>query len=116
MPLSTYILFGLPLDLCRIFWKALVIVIPIFSFKGITQAYLLSISITHNKNLIPFIKRTLFINCISAKSEPQILSIKGECTFLLLKFLIIGLSNSSDNFLLGILKIPLPKVFLSKNL
>ena len=86
MPLSTHILFYLQFDLSRIFLKALVIVIPILSFKGITHVYLLSISITHNKNLIPFIKPTLFINCVSAKSAPQILSIKGECTFLLFSF------------------------------
>ena len=33
----------------------------------------------------------LLINCISAKSAPQILSVKGEYTFLLLNFLIIRL-------------------------
>ena len=36
-------------------------------------------SITHIKNLNPLLN--LLINCISAKSEPQILSIKGECTY-----------------------------------
>ena len=50
---------------------------------------------THNKNLN--ILLNLLINCISAKSAPQILSIKGECTFLLSFFLIIGLCNSSAN-------------------
>ena len=62
---------------------------------------------THNKSLNPLI--SLLINCISAKSVPQILSIK-ECTFLSLNFLIIGLSNSLANSLLGIFSflIPLP--------
>ena len=40
LPLSTHILFGFPLDSFKSFWKALVIVIPFLSFKGITQAYL----------------------------------------------------------------------------
>ena len=44
----------------------------------------------------------LLINCISARSAPQLLSIKDECTFLFLKFLIIGLCNSSANSLFEI--------------
>ena len=36
-------------------------------------------SITHNENLNPLLN--LLINCISARSAPQIFSIKGECTF-----------------------------------
>ena len=58
-------------------------------------------SITHNKNL----NRSLNLlgNCISARSAPQILSIKGECTFLFSNFLIIGLCNSSANFLLDLI-------------
>ena len=35
---------------------------------------------------------------MSARPAPQILSVKGECTFLLLNFLITGLCNSSANF------------------
>ena len=68
-------------------------------------------SITHNKNLNPLLN--FLINCISAKSAPQILSMKGECIFLLLKFLIIGLFNSRANSLLEIfsLLIPLPGLF-----
>ena len=52
----------------------------------------------------------------SAKSAPQILSIEGECTFLLLTFLIIGLCNSSANPLLEIfsLLILLSEDILSK--
>ena len=62
---------------------------PFLSFKGITQAYLLKTSITHNKNLNPLLN--LLYNCISAKTMPQILSLNEEYTFLLLNFLIIGL-------------------------
>ena len=51
-------------------------------------------------NLTPLLQ--LLINWISAKSKPQILSIKGDFTFLLLNFLIIGLCNSSANSLLEI--------------
>ena len=97
----------------KIFWAALVIAISFLSFKGMTHAYLLQMSMTHNENLKPLLN--LLINCISAKSLTQILSIKD--TFLLLKFLIIGLCNSSANSLLEIfsLVISLLKVFLSKN-
>ena len=42
------------------------------------------------------------INCISARSATQILSIKGEYTFLFLNFLIIRLCNSSANSLIDI--------------
>ena len=52
---------------------------PFLSFKGTTQAYLLKISITHNKNVNPLLN--LLINCISAKSAPQILSLNVEYTF-----------------------------------
>ena len=41
----------------------------------------------------------LFINFISTRSAPQIMSIKDECTFLFSNFLIIGLCNSSANSL-----------------
>ena len=37
-------------------------------------------SITHNENLNPLLN--LLINCISVRLAPQILSIKGECTFI----------------------------------
>ena len=75
------------------------------------QAHLLSISTTHNKNQNPLLN--VLINCISAKSTPQILSIKGKCTFLLLNFPIIGLCNYFANSLLEIFLflIPLPEVF-----
>ena len=73
-------------------------------------------SIAHNKNLNPILN--LLINCISSKSAPQILSIKGECTFSLLNFPVIVFSNSFANSLLQIFSflIPLPEVYLSKSL
>ena len=62
---------------------------PFLSFKGTTQAYLLKISITHNKNLRPLLY--LLNNYISAKSTPKILSLNVEYTFLFLNFLMMGL-------------------------
>ena len=70
--------------------------------------------ITHNKKRIPLLN--LLIDCISARSGPQVLSIKGECTFLFIKFS-DGLCNSSANSLFQIFSfLILPEVFLSKNL
>ena len=57
-------------------------------------------SITHNKNLTPTLN--LHINCISARSTPQMLSSKDECTFLFSNFLVIGLYSSSNNSLLDL--------------
>ena len=57
-------------------------------------------SITHNKKQIPLLN--FLINCISARSAPQILPVKDECTFILLNFLKIGLCNFSANSLLDI--------------
>ena len=73
-------------------------------------------SITHNKKRIPLMD--LLINCISERSAPQIFSIKGECTFLFLNFIITGLCYSSANSLFEIflLLILPPEVFLSNNL
>ena len=53
---------------------------PFLSFNGTTQAYLLKISITHNKNVNSLLN--LFVSCISAKSSPQILSLNAEQTAL----------------------------------
>ena len=53
---------------------------------------------THNKKQISL--SNLLINCISARSAPQIFFIKGESTFRFCKFLMIGLCNSSANSLL----------------
>ena len=52
----------------------------------------------------------LLVNCISARSVPQILSIKDECAFSFLNFLITGLCNSSANSLFEIFSflIPIP--------
>ena len=52
------------------------------SFKEITHAYLLKVSITHNKNLNLLLK--FLINCISVKSASQILSLNKEQTLLFL--------------------------------
>ena len=57
--------------------------IPFLSVKGITQAHLQKISVTQNENLITLLN--LLINCKSAKSEPQILSLNEEY-ILFLKF------------------------------
>ena len=57
--------------------------IPFLSFKGITHACLLKISISQNDNLNPLLN--LLINCTSVRSAPQILSMKGEY-FSFLKF------------------------------
>ena len=49
---------------------------PFLSFKGTAPAYVLKMSITHNKNLDPFLN--FIINYISAKSAPQILPLNPE--------------------------------------
>ena len=69
-------------------------------------------SITHNKHLNTLLN--LLIKYIPARSALQILSIQGEPTFFFLKFLIIGLCNSSANSLLEIISftIPQPEDFL----
>ena len=54
----------------------------------------------------------LLISGISAKSAAQTLSVKGECTFLLFHFLVIGMCNSSTTSSLFL--IPLPEVFYQK--
>ena len=69
---------------------------PFLSFKGITHAYLLKMSITHNKKRIPLL--SLINTCIMARSALQILSLKEEYTFCFLNFLIIALCKSSANY------------------
>ena len=49
MLLSTHVLFDLLLDSSKKFLKAVVNVIPFLSFKGITHANLLKISLKTNK-------------------------------------------------------------------
>ena len=106
LPLSAHILFGFLLDSFKNFWKALVIVIPFSSFKRRTHVYLLKISMTYNEKQIPLLN--VLINCISARSAPQILSIKGECTYLFLSFLIIDLCNYSANSFFEIFSFLMP--------
>ena len=62
-----------------------------FLFKGTTPAYLLKISIKHNKKQISL--ANLLNNCISARLTPKILSIEEECNFCFANVLIIGLCN-----------------------
>ena len=66
-------------------------------------------SITQNKSLNPLLN--LLINCKPARSAPRILSIKGECTFLFLKFLIIVLCNSAANSLFEIFSVLIADLF-----
>ena len=47
-----------------------------FYFKGTTHAYLLKISITHNEKQIWLLYS--LISCISARSTPEIYSLKDE--------------------------------------
>ena len=67
--LSTQILIDLRLDSSNFFLKTLVIVVYFLSFKIITHAYLLKLSIKHHKKRIPLLN--LLINCISARAAPQ---------------------------------------------
>ena len=71
--------------------------------------------ITHKKNLNALLN--LLNNCVSAISAPQILSLKGECTFLLLNFPRISLCNYFATSFLKIFSflVPLPGVSLPKN-
>ena len=121
LPLSTHITFGLQLDSNKFYLKGLAIEITFLSLTGTTHAYLLKISMTHNKNQKHLL--CLLINCISVKSAPKVLSLKGEFIFRfsiilkkILKFLIIGFGNSSANCWFGIislLAVP-PEYFLEK--
>ena len=108
-------LLGLRFDSVKTFWKGLVIIIPFYLFKGITHAYLLQMSITHNKNLNPLLN--LLINCIFASSAPQ--TFKEWLYFSFLEFLNWFLNwfvHSSANSLLEIFSFltVLPEFFLSK--
>ena len=89
-----------------ILWNALTIATPSLTFKRTSQAYLVKISKTHNKNLISLLH--LLINCMSAKSTQQILSLNNEYTLL-----IIGVWGSSSSCWFGLNLIPLPGVDLS---
>ena len=75
--------------------------------------YVLKISITHNKKRIPLLN--LLINYITARSEPQILSILDEFTFLFLIFVVIGFVILQLIFCLKYSHlIPLPEADLSR--
>ena len=94
------------------FLKSIINCSVFLSFQGINHAYLLKISITHNKKRIPLL--SLLINCISARSAPHVLSMKGECTFLYSNFQVIGLCNSPANHLFEIFSF-LPADFFCKH-
>ena len=49
----------------------------------------------HNKKQIPLLN--FLVNCISARSAPQILSIKGQYTLRFSNFPVSGFCNSSAN-------------------
>ena len=73
------------------------------SFKGAAHVYLLKISVTHNKKQIPLLN--LLINCIYARSTPQILSLKIKYTFRFSNFQTIVFCNSSANSWLDIISL-----------
>ena len=83
-------------------------VIPFLYFKGITHAYLLKMSITHDKKRIPLLN--LLINCISARSASEILSAKDQCTFPFLNFFKIALYNYNLFEIFSFLSVP-PEAF-----
>ena len=67
---------------------------PLLSFKGTTMPiYWKYHMITHNKKQTHLLN--LLINSILARSGPQMVSMKDECTFRFSDFLIIFLCNFS---------------------
>ena len=73
LPWSNHNLFGLRLHLFTISIKALRTVLTLLSYNGLTHAYIVKTSMTHNKYLI-----FLFLegnHPISVKSPAQILSL-----------------------------------------
>ena len=52
-------------------------------------------SVKNNKKRIPLLN--LLINCISARSVPQTLSLKDKYTFCFSDYLILGLCSPSSN-------------------
>ena len=113
--LSAHILFGFQLDLFKISWEALEIVVLFFSFKGTTHAYLLKMLIVHNKKRVPSLN--LFVNFKISTSN---IIYKRWVCFCFLNFLIISLCNSSPYcwFVIISLKVLIlqPDDVLSKNL
>ena len=86
LPLSTYFLFGLQLDLSKSFC---------LSYRRVTHGNVLKISMAHNnnQNLLWY----LLINCIFARSLPEVSSLKYDSTFHFLNLLMIGWCNSPAN-------------------
>ena len=74
---------------------------PLYHFHPLHRHFIKFTKLLNLLILNPF--SNLLINCISARSAPQILSKKHECAFLFSNFLIIGLCNSSANSLFDIL-------------
>ena len=66
-----------------------------FDFQSNNSCIFSKISIAYNKNRIPFVG--LLINCISARSASQMLSLKNEYDLRFLNVLIISLCKSSAN-------------------
>ena len=75
--------------------KAFRTVLPFLFFTGLTHAYLVKTSLTHNKYLTFLLLENN--DPISAKPAAQILSLNLTYTFLLLDFLVTGLCNSLAN-------------------
>ena len=87
----------------RFCWRELANRISFISFKGTTHAYLLKILLTYNEKRIRPLN--LLINCISARSVPQLWSLKILFTFRFSNFPIIFLCNSLANSWFGIISI-----------
>ena len=90
--------------------KVLRTVLHFLSFRGLTHAYLVKTSMTHNKHLTFLLLEDS--DPISAKCTAQILPLNLAYIFLLLNFLNTGLYNSSTRFSFTLTLTP---VFLSKN-
>ena len=69
-------------------------------------------SITHNKKRISLLN--LVIYSMSARSASPILSIKRECAFPFMNFLIIALCNSLDKYLLDTFSFLIPLLFIEE--
>ena len=82
------------------FWEALITVIPFLSFKGTIHAYLLKVSLTHNKKRIVLLNYLLF-----PYWQDQNPKYYKEFTVGFSNFLITGLCNSSANSWLDIISL-----------
>ena len=63
----THILFGLCFDSFKNFWKALVIITPFLSLKGVNKSCIFAINFTNNCKIWNPLSN-LLISCISARS------------------------------------------------